>query len=206
MEAWFRLSVFYKTSFDKELDRLREFINKDKPYLKINDNEFNQLKYFLSNLIKTKLVEAVLSDYEQIINALDVSIKDIASEDPLLAYKLNIGRDIYKAQSYLHGFLSDLEQHETIAQPLNQGIMPASAFKSVASEQQNKEIIKIVKEIELNLITLSTSIGLMTRIKTKNIIEKRIIAMETIDEQLYEEFKTNFINVHKSLSNIVNVK
>jgi len=172
-EAWFRLSILYKKTYDTEFDKLRNSLDTNYPHTRISDNEFENQKKSWSKVIFQQSVSSSLSDFDMTAQALESAIKAIALDDPILAFQLNTSQDVNKVQDYLSGYSATIQENAAIKELIEKNIIDQNLLAETLSHAQNTHLIEILKQLESNIIFLSRKISFYCYKKSKKTIEKR---------------------------------
>ena len=197
LEIWFRLSIFYKQNYDKEFSALFNEIKKIIPQFTPNEDVLSKLKNILTPLIFQLSIKTNLSDYDCILEKLEKSIELLAQENPIIAYKLNTARDIYKAQDYLDEYISEISKTDIIDDIVHEKSISNEQLATLHNTAKNHQLLEITKNIENNIVKLSFHLSIITLIQTIKLLRFRKKSINTVDDEqlaFMKKMAISFIN------------
>nr|WP_321239389.1 hypothetical protein [uncultured Tolumonas sp.] len=201
LEIWFRLSVFYKKSYDKEFEVLFVEIKKLIPNFNPSEEESAEVKESITPIIFQQSVKSSLSDYEGALNKLEKSIELLAQENPIIAYKLNTARDIFKAQEYLDGYLAEINKCEILDDVISQKVITTEQIQDLQITVKHHQLLEITKNIEKNIINLAFHLSIFTLIQTMNVIHYRKRIINEVDAEQAKIIKKMALSLVSAMSN-----
>lgn len=167
LEIWHRLkSVHGYNSAQLSAAYLEELQNQ-MPGVEISASDRVQVTNFLENNLQQLLIQLLSKGEDLLEDSFQQSIKHLAEVEPLLAYSLRANKSIKSAISEIDGFIT-----ETI-----DGLVHDDKEKAQTGEllkgMKNYLYADAIRDLERDLRFLSLRIGLLTYVRTFNLMRRR---------------------------------
>lgn len=165
------------------LERFKEsdnFLDKFSSKLDINPIEINKVKPFLNEILFKVMFEGVISELKELSDSYSSLILSLASEEPILAYKIShLAKSLEKSKIYFDGLSNDMKaqfsksEHEQID----------NFIKNIF---HNNIIFGERENVQISILKVGRSISFIQYFKVKNLIKE--INTNQVDEAEIEKF------------------
>lgn len=176
------IEVYWNISRLERFKESDQFLDKIFSKLDIDQSETDQVKPFLNGILFKVMFEDVIKELNEFSDNYSSLILSLASEKPILAYKIShLAKSLEKSSSYFDGISNDMKTQ-----------FPESEHEQIDSFIKNifhNNIIFSEKEsIQKSILNVGRSISIFQYFRAKNIIKE--INTNQIDEAEIEKFVT----------------
>lgn len=190
LEIWHRLKSVHSYSSAQLSAMYLEELQKQIPSMEISASDKAQVTNFLENNVQQLFTQLLSKGEDLLEDSFQQSIKHLAEVEPLLAYSLRANKSIKSAISEIDSFIT-----ETI-----DGLVHDDKEKAQTGEMlkgmKNYLYEDAIRDLERDLRFLSLRIGLLTYVRTFNLMRRKKEINKGEMQKLMRRFLSELVIPH----------